>query len=90
MSLQTVPSRESVEACAVKMAKAAYQGNIYEQGAYISGFLQAIEMVYNWEGDDVKEILTNEVRPFTYENYMPVGSEEDFEEVDCPLCSSAC
>lgn len=79
-----------MEACAVKMAKAAYQGNVYEQGAYISGFLQATEMAYNWDGDDVKEILTTEVRPFSYENYVTVDEAPDVEEDECPFCNGSC
>ena len=45
-----------MEASAVKLAKAACPGNIHGQGSYISGYLQAVDMVYGWEAEDVEDL----------------------------------
>jgi hypothetical protein len=45
-----------MEASAVKLAKAACPNNIHEQGSYISGYLQAIDMIFDWDNDEVDEL----------------------------------
>lgn len=66
MSLERVAKRSAVESCAVKLAKAACPDNIYEQGAYISGFLQATEMIYGWDYEEVGNLVEfDTVQPYS-------------------------
>lgn len=77
-----------MEACAVKLAKAACPNNVYEQGSYISGFLQATDMIYGWDYEAVGDLVELE----TVEPYS-LGPDEvyDFDPGDevhikCEAC----
>lgn len=68
------------------MAKAVCPDNVYEQAAYISGFLQATDIIYGWTNTEVDNLIDLPVlQPYTCQDVYATDDGED-----CPICSSAC